>query len=155
MSMGKQFWNVCSCVAAALLTTHVSAQSVQVANAWARATAPGQNTAGVYADLTSTTNTAIVAAASPWAKRAELHAMNMDAGVMRMRPLQRVELPVGKTVKLAPNGMHVMLSDLKQPLKPGDKVPVVLSLQRSGSSLTTLRFEAEVRPIAGSDSHKH
>ncbi len=131
------------------------AQSVNVANAWVRATAPSQKTAGAYVELTSAGNAALVAVGSPIAERAELHAMTMDGGVMRMRALPRIELPAGQTVKLAPGGVHVMLIDIKQPLKPGDKVPLVLSVQSSGTSLTTLKIEAEVRAAAASEPHKH
>jgi copper(I)-binding protein len=155
MSLERQPWVLGALVAASLLASEVSAQSVQVANAWARATAPGQTTAGVYLELTSNTNTALVAAGSPVAHRAELHAMSVDGGVMRMRSLPRIDLPAHQTVKLEPNGIHVMLFELKQPLKPGDRVAVVLSLQPSGSSLTTLRVEAEVRPLDAAEVHKH
>lgn len=133
----------------------VSAQSVGVANAWVRATAPGQDTAGAYVELTSDSNAALVAAGSPLAARAELHSMTMDGGVMRMRALPRIELPAGQTVKLAPGGLHVMLIGIKRPLKPGDKVPLVLSVQSSGTSLTTLNIEAEVRAPGAAVSHAH
>lgn len=130
------------------------AQSVKVANAWARATAPGQTTASAYVELTSDTQAALVAAGSPLAARAELHSMSMDGGIMRMRALPRVELPAGQTVKLAPGGLHIMLLELKQPLKAGDKVPMVLTVQSSGASLATLKLEAEVR-TGPPESHKH
>jgi copper(I)-binding protein len=142
-------------VACALAAPVAVAQSVKAANVWARATAPGQNTAGVYFDLTSERDAALVAAGSPVAARAELHAMTLDGGVMRMRPLARVDLPAGQTVRLTPSGMHLMLVDLKQPLKAGDNLPLVLSIQSSGSSLTTLKVEAQVRALDGSDPHQH
>ena len=132
------------------------AQSVKAENAWARATVPGQKTGSVYVELTSSTDGALVAAASPVAARAELHSMTMDGGVMRMRALPRVELPAGKTVKLAPGGLHVMLVDLKQPLKAGDKVPVTLSVQSPGASVTTLKLEVPVRAAdPAAEHHKH
>ena len=145
------------CIAFAALTIAplAAAQSVQVANAWVRATAPGQTTAGAYVELTSPTATALVAAGSPVAGRVELHSMTMDGGVMRMRALPRIALPAGQTVKLAPGGMHLMLLDVKQPLKPGDRVPLTLSLQPSGMSLTTLKIEAEVRAVDAAEAPKH
>jgi copper(I)-binding protein len=148
------------CVLAALaaplaFAAQSTTSSVKVENAWARATAPGQKTGSVYVDLTSASNAALVAAGSPLAERAELHSMSTEGGVMRMRALPRVELPAGQTVKLAPGGIHVMLVDLKQPLKPGDKVPLTLSVQSSGMSLTTLKVEAEVRAAGAANPHQH
>ena len=81
--------------------------------------------------------------------------MTNDGGVMRMRQLPKVDLPAGQTVKLEPNGVHLMLVDLKQPLKPGDKLPLVLSVQSSGMSLTTLKIEAEVRATTSGTQHSH
>jgi copper(I)-binding protein len=145
------------CVLAALAAPAAFAQStsVKVENAWARASAPGQKAGSVYVDLTSASDAALVAARSPLAARAELHSMSTEGGVMRMRALPRVELPAGRTVKLAPGGMHVMLVDLKQPLKAGDKVPLTLSVQSSGMSLTTLKIEAEVRAVGAANPHQH
>jgi periplasmic copper chaperone A len=131
------------------------AQNVKVANAWTRATPPGQNSASVYLELTSDSDAALVAAGSPSADRAELHTMTAQGGVMRMRPLPRMDLPAGQTVKLAPNGAHLMLLGLKQPLKQGDRLSIVLSVQSSGTSLTTVKIEAEVRALHGSTAHSH
>lgn len=132
--------------------------SVKIADAWVRAPAPGQKTAGAYVELTSDRDAAVVAAGSPAAARVEMHSTTTEGGVMRMRALPRIELPAGKTVKLAPGGTHLMLIDVKQPLKPGDKVPLTLSVQpagpAAGTSLTTLQVEAEVR-AAGATVHSH
>lgn len=138
------------CVATAFAAT----ADIKVENAWARAPAPGQKTAGAYLELKSPVNASLVAAASPLAERVEIHSMSMDGGVMRMRPMQRLELPAGKTVKLAPNGIHLMLVELKRPLKAGDKIPLSLTVQTAGAAPTTLKIEAEVRPLT-SEGHHH
>ena len=138
------------------IASAASAADVKVENAWIRAPAPAQKTASAYVELTSSANAALVAASSPLAERVELHSMTLDGGVMRMRPLPRIDLPAGKTVKLAPNGMHLMLFNPKQPLKPGDKLPLVLSVQPSSGAATTLRIEAEVRAAASTaPGHVH
>jgi copper(I)-binding protein len=155
VEFNKRFCAAAIFALATLAAPPAFAQSVKVENAWARATVPGQKTGSVYVDLTSASNAALVAAGSPLAARAELHSMTMDGGVMRMRALPRIELPAGQTVKLAPGGMHVMLVDLKQPLKAGDKVPLTLSVQSSGTSLTTLKIEAEVRAAGAIENHQH
>ena len=79
--------------------------------------------------------------------------MTLDGGVMRMRSIPRFELPAGKTVKLAPGGMHLMVFNLKQPLKAGDKLPLVLTIQGAGASTATLEIEAEVRSEAKGHVH--
>ena len=141
-------------VVALFITGAPAADSVKISGVWARATAPGQTTAVVYMEVKSAATAALVAAGTPLAGRAEFHSMTMEGGVMRMRALPRVDLPAGKTVKLAPGGAHLMLIDLKSPLRPGDKVPLVLSVQSPGNSLITLKINAEVRPITDSQ-HNH
>jgi copper(I)-binding protein len=59
--------------------------------------------------------------------------MSMDNGVMKMRPLEKgLAIEPGKTVKLAPGGYHLMLMDLKSPLKKGDKLPLTLEFEKAG-----------------------
>lgn len=132
-----------------------AAETVNVGNAWVRATAPGQKTAGAYMELTSEADAALVAVASPAAGKTELHTMSMDGGVMRMRPVAKIDLPAKKAVKLAPGGgLHVMLRDIRQPLKEGDKVPLTLTIRGGGNAQSTIKVEAQVR-AAGSASMHH
>jgi len=132
------------------------AQPVTVKDAWVRAPAPGQKVAGAYMELVSRSDLALIAVASPAAASVELHSTSVEEGVMRMRPVARFELPQGKPVKLAPGGLHIMLVDVKQPLKPGDIVPLTLTVQRadlSGRSVFTV--QAEVRAAAAENAHHH
>lgn len=67
----------------------------------------------------------------------------------------KIELPAKKTVKLASGGMHVMLIGIKQPLREKDSVPLELTIEEAGGAKSTVRIEAEVRPIAAAGSHAH
>ena len=65
--------------------------------------------------------------------------MAMNNGVMTMRPLEKgLEIEPGKTVKLAPGGYHLMLMDLKNPLKQGEKVPLELQFEKAGKVAVSL-----------------
>jgi copper(I)-binding protein len=67
----------------------------------------------------------------------------MEGGVMRMRQLaDGLEIPAGGEVTLKPGSYHVMLMDLKQPLKAGDKVPLTLTFKGAG----TVEAELVVQP---------
>ena len=131
-----------------------SASPARVSNGWVRAPVPGQRAAGAYLEIASVRNAALVGAATPAAARVEMHETTTEGGVMRMRAVQKIELGAGQTVKLAPNGMHLMLFDLTRPLKVGDKVPLTLSVQEAaGASPATVQVELEVRAIAPSSHH--
>ncbi len=142
-------------VACALLPLGVQAQSVEVKEAWIRGTVPAQKASGAYMNLTSKTPARLVAVESPAAKNSEIHNMTMEKGVMKMFPVEGIELPAGTTVKLAPGGYHIMLFELKQQLKAGERVPLKLTFEMQDKSRQTLEVPVEVRNIKGEPAHKH
>ena len=108
---------------------------------WARAT-PGQAQNGVaYLTIISPTADRLTAASSPVAKKAELHTMSMEGGVMRMRPLTAIDIPAGQTVTLSPGGTHIMLLGLTQPLREGQSFPLTLSFDHAGPRQVTVVIE--------------
>lgn len=112
--------------AAALLVAAAQAQSVDVKDAWARATVPGQKATGAFMKLTSRDGSRLVGAASPVAGVVEVHEMKMEGDVMRMRAIAGLDLPAGKAVELKPGGYHVMLLDLKTALRKDSSIPLTL-----------------------------
>jgi len=69
---------------------------------------------------------------------------------MKMRAIPRLELPAGKPVQLGPGGYHVMLIDLKQPLKKGDMVPLTLQVESRDKKVEAVDVRAEVRDLTAS-----
>lgn len=100
--------------------------AVDVQGAWARATVQGQKATGAFMKLTAKENTKLVSASSPVAGVVEIHEMKMEENVMKMRAIPSLDLPAGKAVELKPGGYHVMLMDLKEPLKKETTIPITL-----------------------------
>jgi copper(I)-binding protein len=157
----RQTMKTAALVVALALASAPALAQVQARAAWARATMGGQKTTGAYLELTSAQGGTLVGAESAAAGMVEVHEMRMDGNVMRMRAIPRLELPAGKTVELKPGGFHIMLIDLKQPLKKGDSVPLKLKIENRDKSVATVEVKAEVRdptaaaaPAAAHD-HKH
>jgi copper(I)-binding protein len=78
--------------------------------------------------------------------------------VMTMRPLDNgLTIEPGKTVKLAPGGYHLMLLDLKSPLKQGDKLPVTLEFEKAGKVKLSLEVQGvgAQAPAGGSGTGGH
>ena len=71
--------------------------------------------------------TALIGATAGIAGAVELHRAETDNGMMRMRKLDRIELPIGKTDLTGE--LHLMLIDLKAPLREGDQVALTLEFQ--------------------------
>lgn len=136
-------------IAAALAALSLAAQAeVTVREAWARGTTPAQKVTGAFMEVTSSEDAALVAVASPVAGLAEIHAMKMENGVMKMRPLPRLELPAGKPVRLAPRGSHIMLMDLRRQLKPGDALTLMLKVEGRNGRTQTVEAQARVIDLA-------
>ena len=133
----------------------LAADAVSVSNPWVRATVPGQNVAGAYLDITAKAPAALIAAESPVAGRVELHTMTMDGGVMKMRAIEKLELPANATVSFKPGGHHVMLIDIKRELKAGERVPLRLTVQDQKGARSTLQVDAEVRAATDSGHLQH
>lgn len=115
----------------------LSAQAeVTISDAWVRANAPGQKVGAAYMSLTSAQDSNLFAVESPAAGTVEIHSMSMKNGVMKMRMLETLPLPAGKLEKLAPGGYHLMLFDLKKPLKAGEQVKFKLSFKDKDNKIT-------------------
>lgn len=87
------------------------------------------NSAEIYMELDNTSkNTyALIAANSPVANQVQLHKTIQEGqGQSMMRPVPKIEIPAKKDSELQPGGFHVMLMNLKNPLKIGEDVPFTL-----------------------------
>lgn len=142
---------------AALNCSPLLADSVKVDNAWARATAPGQPVAAAFMELAADSDLTLVSATSPAAQRVELHTMSMDRGVMVMRQVKHINLPKGRSVKLQPGGLHLMLIDLNAPLQAEQSTQVTLTVKNRKGKTSEVVVELPVRTTAdaGSTHHHH
>ena len=140
--------------------------SIKVTDPWARASSAMAAAGAAYMTIENTGSAAdaLVGASSPAAKTVEVHETVRDGepgavrrdghggaqsppprapggGMMGMRPIARLEIPAGGTVELKPGGYHIMLIDLNQELKAGDKIEITLKFEKAGE----VKVTAEVR----------
>jgi hypothetical protein len=132
---------------AALLAAAPAWSQVTVAQPWVRATVAQQKATGAFMTLTSAKDVRLVGASSPAAGTVEVHEMKMVGDVMKMRHVPALPLPAGQAVALTPGGYHLMLLDVKQQFKDGDKVPLTLEVEDAQKVRTKLEVEAIVRPL--------
>lgn len=117
--------------------------AVTVSGAWVRATTIQTSAAYLTIAVSNGAGDTLVAAASPAAGRVELHTVIEDGGVMRMRPVASIAIARGRPAQLRPGGDHIMLMDIKAPLRAGDRLPLVLHFAKAGA------VELSVPVIAG------
>ena len=122
-------------LAAPALAEEIRAGDLVITQAWSRTTPGGAKVAGGYLTIENkgTAPDRLIGGSGDVADKIQVHEMAMNDGVMTMRPLDNgLAIEPGQTVKLAPGGYHLMLTDLKKPLKQGDKVPLTLQFEKAG-----------------------
>ena len=134
---------------AALACSSALAQSVDVKDAWVRASVAGQMATGAFMKITAKTGTKLVSASTPVAGVAEVHEMKMDGDIMKMRAVAGgLDLPAGKTVELKPGGYHVMLMDLKAALPKDSTIPLALVFKDAKGVESKVALKVPVATVA-------
>ena len=126
-----------------LLAGTASAQNgdIEISSAWARATPGGAETAATYMTITAPSGDRLTGLSTPAAQKADLHSMTMDGSVMKMRPVEALDLPAGQPVTLKPGGYHIMLTGLAKPLEAGQSFPLTLDFAKAGTRQVTVTVE--------------
>ncbi len=122
-----------------------ASESIHVKDPYARAVPPGQPNSAIFLQLEniSTTAHSLIKVSSNVSKTAELHAHIHEGGMMKMRRIDKIDIPAQGQTKLQPGGLHIMLVQLQQTLKIGDIVIVTLEFE-DNSEITV---QAPVRKI--------
>lgn len=119
--------------------------ALELIHPFARATTPAIKTGAAYMTIRNNGQTAdrLISASTPASASVMLHANIKDGAVMRMRHVDAIDLAPGASLVLSPAGaFHLMLIDLKAPLKAGTSFPLTLVFERAGKVDLTIEVEA-------------
>ena len=102
---------------------------------------PNPSQAAIYFTIenSSDTDDALLKAASPAAGKAELHHSMTEGGMASMDEQAKVDLPAGETVTFEAGGLHVMLTDLEEPLEVGGTLDLTLSFAQAGDHTISVK----------------
>jgi periplasmic copper chaperone A len=141
-------------VATSARAEDVKAGDLVITQAWTRATPGGARIGGGFLTIENKGSAPdkLIGASADGAGKVEVHEMATTDGIMKMRPVEGgLAIEPGKTVKLAPGGYHLMMMDLKSPLKQGDKLPLTLQFEKAGKVAVTLDVQGVGAAAPGSD----
>lgn len=128
---------------------------LRIEQPFARATAPTARAGGAYMTIVNSAATAdrLLRAESSVAARVELHTVIKEGDVMRMREVPAIDVPANGKATLAPGGFHVMLMELKAPLRAGDTAAITLVFEKAGR----IDVAVPILPLgsAPASEHKH
>ena len=100
---------------------------IVVRDAWIREPPPRSPAAGyLVIENRGDDSVELVAVATESAAQTEIHVMEYKDDRMTMRQVAKLQVPAGEEVALKPGGTHLMLMELRQPLRDGDEVELVL-----------------------------
>jgi copper(I)-binding protein len=138
------------------LTLSAHAQNApKVEGVWARPTVEGQAAGGGFLKITGGASAdRLLSASGGVSKTVELHTMEMDGNVMRMKQIEAIDIPAGGTVELKPGGKHVMFMGLSQPLKAGANFPLTLRFEKAGEVKVVVQVAVQA-PAPAMGEHKH
>lgn len=130
---------------------------IAASKAWVRPTMPGQTVAAAYMEITAQESASLIGVRSPISPKVEIHFMQMDGDIMRMRELKKLDLPKNTAVSLSPGGYHLMLTRLKKPIQAGDVLPLTLVIQtQKRRELVTINAVAQAStPEEAPGAHEH
>ena len=144
------------CAAGSVWAGDYKVGQIEVDDLWVRASAPGQTNGAGYLDIDTDAKTPdrLLSVTSSAAERVELHTVQTENGVARMRQVDGgIAVPADGEVKLRPGGYHVMFIKLKAPFAEGGTVPVTLEFEKAGSVELSLPVRAV--PAAAGHGHGH
>lgn len=140
-TMKKYFSMVAVLAAITIFPTAGVAGDLVVETPWARATISVAKTAAAYLTIKNggSAPDRLVGARSDVAKKTGIHRSLKEGGIMKMRPVQALDVPAGGTVMLRPGGYHIMFMGLKAPFKMGHKFPLTLVFEKAGEIEVTVK----------------
>ena len=133
-----------------------AADNITVQDPYVRLAPPNAPATGAFMVIKNTgdKDVKVLKADNPASRVTELHTHLNENGVMKMRPVPAIEVKAKGQAVLQPGGLHVMMIDLKAPMKEGDVVPITLSFDDGSSKQVDAKV---VRPMAAGMpmEHKH
>ncbi len=155
MLLPRRVWQ--PLLALCLLTSFAIVQAdemLDIDNAWVAEAPPVAPVMAGYMEIENETDKLIriTGVSCPDFEKVEIHEMSMSGGMMKMRQIEKLDVPPHGKVALQPGGYHLMLFNPKQPLKKGDTLMVTLHTATGYSQ--TVKMEIKERP-SGDMHHQH
>ncbi len=134
-----------------------AADAVSVDSPYVRLAPPNAPATGAFMVIKNAgdKDVKVVKADNPASKVTELHTHLNEGGVMKMRPVPAIEVKAKGEAVLKPGGLHVMLIDLKAPMKEGDSVPITLTFDDGSSKTVNAKVMKPMAEGMPGMQHKH
>lgn len=128
-----------------ILSSNAFAGSVSVEDAYVRLLPPTLPNTGAFMVFKNSgdTDIAAISVESDVAEVVEMHTHIHKDGIMKMRQVEKIDIPAHGETALQPGGFHIMLIGLKQPLELGQMVDMKVNFDDGSSE----EIKAEVKNV--------
>ncbi|TDT75096.1 hypothetical protein BDE40_1822 [Litoreibacter halocynthiae] len=145
---------------AATLSTAAFAgdMAFKVTDSYARSASANAKTGAAFITLMnmSDSDDRLIGAASPAAKRVELHTHLESDGIMKMVHVEEgFPVAAGEMIEMERGGKHVMMMGLNGSLEQGAMVSVTLTFEKAGDMEVMVPVDLERKPMKGHGMMKH
>lgn len=155
MLLTRRYWQplVALCLLVAFSTVQAD-DILDIDDAWVAEAPPVAPVMGGYMKINNETDKliSITSVSCPDFEKVEIHEMSMSGGMMKMREIEKLDVPANGKVELKPGGYHLMLIKPKQPFKKGDTLSVTLHTANGQSQ--AVKMEVKERK-SGNEHHTH
>jgi periplasmic copper chaperone A len=147
-------WKVAFLLGILLLGACSTGNGIEAHEAWVRNANQGENTA-IYLILHNHTNVAdkLIRVSTDVASFVELHLTEVTNDVMRMSPLESIEILAGDEIEFKSGNYHIMLVDLKQDLKVGDEITVTFDFENYADVIINVPVQESAETMEQNHSH--
>ena len=118
---------------------------IRIEQAWARIASPSANLGSIYLTVHNNSEDLdyLIAATSPAAGSAAIYELKSEKGAAKLVPIPGgLNLAGHREIIMRPDGIQLILSQMKTPPAPGDTLPLRLIFLNAG----TLNLDVRVHP---------
>jgi len=126
--------------------TKPTTPKITVSGQWARTSPMATDMGAAYMTINSDMDDELLSAKVDMsiAMMTQIHETVMsDDGAMKMQEVEKIDISAGTPTELKPGGYHVMLMQLKSPLKTGSTISVTLTFAKAGDIVVDVPVQEE------------
>jgi copper(I)-binding protein len=130
--------------------------TIEIESPWLRETPQGAKVGAGYFKVENLGNEpdSLLGASSPAAESVEIHRSSMENGISQMRPVTKpLEILPDSKLIFKPGGLHLMLNDLKNPLRAGETYKIQLKFEKAGVVEVGFTVRAGSAAPMGAETH--
>lgn len=119
------------------------AGDLHIDHPWSKQVPPTSQVAAAFFNIMNHSNNSdeLISASSPIAGKTELHAHMHEDGMMKMREVEKIDIPANDSQALKPGGYHIMFFNLKEVPQLGESFPLTLNFKHAGTVKVEVKVE--------------